>query len=111
MAKGETMARKYVEHRKGGYYIAGSRVSLDSIVYAFLRGESPEGIAESFPAITLEQVFGAVAFYLAHRETIDAYLGNEKAEFACMRDEARRKHPALYAKLEGARHGTVSPNA
>jgi uncharacterized protein (DUF433 family) len=48
------MARDYVEPRDGGYFILGTRVSLDSVVYAFLRGESPEGIAESFPALDLE---------------------------------------------------------
>jgi uncharacterized protein (DUF433 family) len=105
------MATGYVEQREGGYYIAGSRVSLDSVVYAFLRGESPEGIVESFPALSLEQVFGAVAFYLANRESIDAYLRDGRAEFTRMRDEARRKHPALYSKLEAARRGARSPNA
>ncbi len=38
------MGREYVEQRDGGYFIKGARVSLDSVVYAFLRGESPEGI-------------------------------------------------------------------
>src|ERR1019366_8014793 len=52
-----SMAAGYVEQREGGYYIVGTRVSLDSVVYAFLRGESPEGIVESFPALSLEQVF------------------------------------------------------
>jgi uncharacterized protein (DUF433 family) len=103
-----SMAAGYVEQREGGYYIVGSRVSLDSVAYAFLRGESPEGIAESFPALSLEQVFGAVAFYLANRERIDAYLRDGRVEFADMRDEARRKHPALYSKLEAARNGAPS---
>lgn len=34
------MAREYVEQRHGGYYVQSTRVSLDSVVYAFLRGES-----------------------------------------------------------------------
>jgi uncharacterized protein (DUF433 family) len=102
---------EYVEQRDGGYYILGSRVSLDSVVYAFLRGESPDGIVDSFPALGLEQVFGAVAFYLANRETIDAYLQDGRVEFARMREEARRKYPALYSKLETARHGTPTPGA
>ena len=102
------MAAGYVEQREGGYFIAGSRVSLDSVVYAFLRGESPEGIVDSFSALSLEQVFGAVAFYLANRSCIDAYLRDGSAEFARMRDEARRQHPALYSKLEAARNG--APN-
>jgi uncharacterized protein (DUF433 family) len=105
------MAKEYVEQREAGYYILGSRVSLDSVIYAFLRGESPEGIADSFPALGLEQVFGAVAFYLANRESIDAYLRDGQTEFPRMRDEARRKHPALYAKLEAARHEAPSPSA
>ena len=105
------MAKGYVEQREGGYYIVGSRVSLDSVAYAFLRGESPEGIVESFPALSLEQVFGAVAFYLANRERIDAYLRDGRVEFSDMRDEARRKQPALYSKLEAARNGAPSSSA
>jgi hypothetical protein len=81
------------------------------VVYAFLRGESPEGILESFPALSLEQVFGALAFYLANRESVDAYLLEAKAEFARMRDEARRQHPALYAKLDAARQAAPRPMA
>ena len=103
------MAKDYVENVEGAYRVAGSRVSLDSIVYAFLRGESPDGIAESFPALTLEQVYGAIAFYLAHHEVIDAYLRVGKADFERLREQARRVHPALYAKIEAARGGTVTP--
>ena len=94
------MPKEYVEQRNGGYYVQGTRVSLDSVVYAFLRGESSDGIAESFPALSLEQVYGALAFYLSRRESIDSYLRTGKAEFARLRDEARHKHPRLYAKLD-----------
>ena len=100
------MPKEYVEQRNGGYYVDGTRVSLDSVVYAFLRGESSEGIAESFPALSLEQVYGAVAFYLAHRALIDGYLQEGRAEFAQLRDDARRSHPQLYAKLDSARERT-----
>jgi uncharacterized protein (DUF433 family) len=100
------MPIEYVEQRDGGYYVQGTRVSLDSVVYAFLRGESSDSIVESFPALTLEQVYGSIAFYLAHRESIDRYLDEGKAEFARLRDESRRKHPQLYAKLDATRERT-----
>ena len=103
------MPKDYVEQREGGYYIAGSRVSIESIVYAFLRGESAEAIAESFPAVTLEQVYGALAFYLAQRSKIDAYLEAGKAEFGRLRSEARRTHPELYAKIVTARDISTRP--
>jgi hypothetical protein len=85
-------------------------VSLESIIYAFLRGEPAEAIAESFPALTLEQVYGALAFYLAQGSTIDTYLKAGKADFDRLRSEARRAHPALYAKIEAAR-GAPAPRA
>ena len=98
------MAKDYVEQRNGGYYIAGTRVSLDSIVYCFLRGESPDSISrDAFPSVTLEQVFGSLAFYLANREEIDAYLERGRAEFARMREESRQKDPEFYAKMDAAR--------
>jgi len=50
----------YVESRDGGYWIRGSRVSLDSVVYRFLEGLAPDTIhSECFPTLTLEQVYGA----------------------------------------------------
>ena len=63
------MVSGYIEQRDGGYFLTATRVSLDSVVYSYLRGESPEGIAESFPALSLDQVFGALAYYIANRET------------------------------------------
>ena len=105
------MTKEYIEKRSGGYYIAGTRVSLDSVVYAFLRGESPEGIAESFPALGLEQIFGALTFYVANREEVDRYLSEGRQEFYKLRKQARQDHPALYAKLAAARRRTHTPSS
>ena len=91
------MAKDYVKRRDGGYIVAGGRVSLDSVVYAFLRGESPEGIAGSFPALSLEQIFGALAYYAAHRQEVDQYLRAGRKEFEKLRQQAQRDNPALYA--------------
>ena len=105
------MAKEYIEQRNGAYYVLGTRVSLDSVVCAFLRGESAERIAESFPALGLEQVYGAIASYLGNRPTIDAYLEAGKGDFERLREEARREHPWLYAKLEAARRAIPGSGA
>ncbi|MBV9266336.1 MAG: DUF433 domain-containing protein [Acidobacteriaceae bacterium] len=102
------MAKEYVEERTGGYYVSGTRTSLDSVVYGFLRGESPEGIAESFPALTLEQILGSLAFYLANRDKIDQYLREGKEEFERLREGAHRNNPGLYSRLANARLRTSS---
>jgi uncharacterized protein (DUF433 family) len=53
--------------------IAGTRISLDSVVHAFCRGESPETICQNFELLRLEEVYDAIAYYLANRAEIDAY--------------------------------------
>src|SRR5258708_4629912 len=94
------MTKDYVEQRDGGYYIVGSRVSLDSIVYEFLRGASPESIAQSFPVLRLEEVYGAIAFYLANQKEVDDYLAARQKEYAGQLEQERQKDPQLYSRLD-----------
>jgi uncharacterized protein (DUF433 family) len=72
------MENAYVEHRDGGYWIKGSRVSLDSIVYEFKEGAAPGSIRRAFPTLNLEQVYGAITFYLSKQAEIDAYLAESE---------------------------------
>jgi len=74
------MAQDYVEVREGAYYVANSRISLASIVYAFRDGASPETIRENFPSLSLAQVYGGIAFYLNHPEESEAYLQDFEEE-------------------------------
>ena len=62
------MQQEHVEMRNGGYYVAGSRVSLASIVHEYRDGAAPEPIRQNFPTISLEQIHGAIAYYLGHQE-------------------------------------------
>ena len=100
------MSAEYVEQREGFYRVAGTRVSLDSIVYAFLSGQSAESIAQSFPVLKLEQVYGAITFYLANREAIDRYLEAQEQEYDAKRAAARAADPMFYQKLADAKRQT-----
>jgi uncharacterized protein (DUF433 family) len=98
------MNKSYVEMRDGVYWITGSRVSLDSVVLAFLDGLSPESIAgEGFSTLSLEQVYGAIAYYLANRAEIDAYLDKADTEFDALRQSVEAADPAFARKLTEAR--------
>ncbi len=97
------MNNEYVEQRDGAYWVADSRVSLDSIIYAYWNGQSAESIAQSFPVLSLEQVYGAMAFYLAHRAEIDTYLEQRRADYEAKRQAARDADPMFYQRLAEAR--------
>jgi uncharacterized protein (DUF433 family) len=80
------MTSDYVELRDNAYFVRGSRVSLDSIITGFRKGDSPETIRDNFPTLKLEQVYGAVTFYLSHQAEMDAYLESGRKSF----EEARQ---------------------
>jgi uncharacterized protein (DUF433 family) len=81
------MAHEQVEFRNGGYYVGGTRISLDSIVYLYRDGASPEAIQDDFPSLNLEQIHGAIAFYLANLKIVDGGHSQRGAGFqpACLR--------------------------
>ncbi len=82
------MAKEYIQQREGNYYVAGTRISLDSIVHAFRRGESPEAICQNFELLRLEEVYGAIAYYLANQADIDSYLTRQNENWEQGRRDA-----------------------
>lgn len=94
----------YVERNaRGTLVVSGSRVSLGSIVQAFWAGETPETICQAYPSLTLEQAYGAIAYYLANRDVVDAELAAQDAEAARLREEARARNADLLSRLMSAR--------
>lgn len=100
----EAAPKLYVEPAAGGYRVAGSRVSLASIVHEFRHGATPEAIAEAFPVLTLEQVYGAIAFYLAHRNERDRLLAAEERSVAEQRLGSREADSAFYERWAARRN-------
>ena len=103
------MDKQYVEFHDEGYWIAGTRISLDSVVIAFQGGLSPETIAlDCFPSLTLEEVYGAITFYLGHQAEIDAYLLRVAAATEQLRQQLRAADPQYYLKIMEARQQLVT---
>jgi uncharacterized protein (DUF433 family) len=103
------MVSEHVEQREGVYYVPGTRVSLDSIVYAFREGCSPETIREDFEGLTLAHVYGAIAFYLDHQADIDTYLLQRNNQWSELERQGTPASPDLRARLERARRGVSLP--
>ncbi len=97
------MTSEYIEKRNGGYYVAGTRISLDSIVYSFERGNSPEAIQQEYPLLILPQIYGAIAFYLDHQEAVQHYLEDKEREIEASSIPLSEANPELWSKLQRAR--------
>lgn len=95
----ESIAKDYIEQRDGNYYVAGTRVFLDSLVHAFRRGESPETIWQNF-----------VAYYLANQADIAAYLLRQGQKWAEGKRSSEPLPASLRERLTRARDGMFRPS-
>ncbi len=94
---------EYVERVDDGWRVGGSRVSLDSIVYAYWEGLTVEEIAIEFPSLRYEQVHGAIAFYLRSRAEVDAHLKEQDGRWEALRLRSESENASLIQRLRAAR--------
>jgi uncharacterized protein (DUF433 family) len=85
--------------------VGGTRISLDSVVIAFQQGESAEEIQRNFPALSLEQVYGTITYFLSNRADVEAYLRAQNALWEQLENEQRSHPSAAVQRLRRLRAG------
>lgn len=77
---------------KGGTpHIAGTGVTVRTIVRWYQLGLTPEEIAADYPHLQLAQVYSALAYYHANRAEMDAHMAAEEAESDRLEEEHLRR--------------------
>jgi uncharacterized protein (DUF433 family) len=58
-----TNSKSYVRSdESGALRIGNTKVSLDSVVYAFQQGHSAETIQQQYSSLSLEEIYGAITY-------------------------------------------------
>ncbi len=102
-------SRVYVRQDETGVLRVGNtRVMLESVVAAFHQGHSAETIAQQYPALSLEEVYGAIAYYLANQAEVDQYLRRQDGLWKQGRENTNAVASPVVQRLRGlaARMGT-----
>jgi uncharacterized protein (DUF433 family) len=73
--------------------VAGTRVTLDTVVAAFDAGATAEEIAEQYSSISLADVYSVITYYLRHKTEVSAYLHRRQEQAAAVREEVERRFP------------------
>lgn len=73
--------------------IGKTRVPLDTVVYAFNQGSSPEEIVMSYPSLELGDVYAVVNYYMHNRTEVDDYLSQREGEATRIKDENEKRFP------------------
>lgn len=74
--------------------ISGTRVTLDTVVNAFLEGASPEEIVYQYPSLELGDVYAVVGYYLRHRYDVEDYLDRRRMRAQAVHDANERLFPS-----------------
>lgn len=72
--------------------VTGTRVPLDSVIYAFNEGATPEEIVQDFPTLDLAAVYAVVGYYLQNRATVEHYLEQRKVRREELKREIETRH-------------------
>lgn len=84
--------------------VKGTRVGIETILYDFIhRKRTPEEIAQSYPSVTLEQVYATILYYLHNAEEVSAYIANWIEHGYKAREEQKRNPPPVSEKLRKLR--------
>jgi uncharacterized protein (DUF433 family) len=74
--------------------VAKTRVTLDTVVTAFLEGCTPEEIGEQYPSLQLSNIYWVIGYYLRHRDEVHTYLAERQRQSVVIQQEAEQRfHP------------------
>jgi uncharacterized protein (DUF433 family) len=93
----------------GTIRIAGTRVPLEVIVHQFKLGATAEQIHDSFPAVSLKDIYGAIYYYLEHADAVDAYMREQQQAAAATRQwvESQPENRVLRERLRARQQHIV----
>lgn len=89
-----TMAIPIYKDDTGAYRIGNTRVLLELVIRAFLNGETPESIVDSYSTLKTGDVYAVIAYYLANRDAIDQYIVERDEEIESIISEIDRNRTA-----------------
>ena len=73
--------------------VGNTRVPLDTVVYEYDKGTSPEEIVHNFPSLDLADVHAVLAYYLRHAAEVRAYLAERERQATELRREIEQRFP------------------
>lgn len=75
----------------GTWRVGDTRILLDLVIHAFNAGRTPEEIVQSYDTLHLDEVYAVLAYYLAHRTEVDAYLQRQEVKIEALWKDIKKR--------------------
>ena len=79
------------EDANGVVRVAKTRITLDTVITAFLEGCTAEEIAQQYPSLQLSDIYLVIGYYLRHTEEVNTYLAQRQREATQVQQEAEKR--------------------
>lgn len=89
-----TMSIPLQKESDGTIYVTGTRIPLDTIITAYLNGDSAEEIVDSFDSLRLSDVYAIISYYLDRQDSVNAYLQARQAEADQLQTTLQERFPS-----------------
>lgn len=83
------------EDECGALRVGNSRITLDLVVEQYENGMTPEDLARAYDTLVLADVYAVIAYYLRHRDNVQAYLKRRRAEAEALQVRIEAEHPRV----------------
>ena len=76
---------------QGVVRVGKTRVTLDTLVTAFLEGCTPEEIKEQYPSLQLADIYFVLGYYLRYQDEVHNYLAERQRQSDLIRQETEQR--------------------
>ena len=94
---------------EGTIRVSGTRVSLETVVYAFDAGSTAEEIVEQYPSLSLSNVYAVISYVLDNRQSVDAYVARRREETDALRAQIETRWPPNGLRARLLARGSKAP--
>jgi uncharacterized protein (DUF433 family) len=75
--------------------VGQGRITLDLVVEQYENGMTPEEIVRAYDTLVLADVYGAIAYYLRHRDAVATYLNHRETEAIVLQTTIEAEGPCV----------------
>ena len=77
----------------GTIRVGNTRVTLESVVAAYLEGATAEEVAQQYPSLELADIYAVIGYYLRRRSEVEDYLQLRRGQAEEVRKQNEVRFP------------------
>lgn len=87
----QTLQVPLAQDEHGVIRVSGTRIPLETLIFAFKQGDTAEEIAQKYPILNLTDIYAVITYFLGHQELVDQYMAGQEKEAQAVRQKVETR--------------------